>query len=254
LFSLSLHASRQILGATNPAGTLVISAALEFEANVPMETRHLPNETMGMWRSAMSISAISGNSYSDYGSQSVFHQIEQEFQQLGSDLQSGNLTAAQADFVTLQQDLSQTSGSSSSQTNNSTSNPIEQAFSQLSQDLQAGNLTAAQQDYQTLQQDFQNQAAQWSQSAHGTQGAYGHHHHHHDGGSGSSSESSQISQLMSQLGQDLQSGDLTSAQQTFASLQSLFGQSNQTGEQQSSTASDPTAVSASTTSTISVNA
>jgi len=211
----------------------------------------------------MSVSAISGNSYSDYSSQSSFQQIEQEFQQLGSDLQSGNLTAAQADFVTLQRDLPQTSSSSSSQTNdpssNPTSNPIEQAFNQLSQDLQAGNLTAAQQDYQTLQQDFQNQAEHRSQPAQGTQGAYGHHHHHHDGGSGSSSKSSQVSQLMSQLGQEFQSGDLTSAQKTFASLQnlfgqSLFGQSNQNGEQQPCTASEPTATSESTASTISVNA
>ena len=153
----------------------------------------------------MSISAIASNSCSDYSSQSSFQQIEQEFKQLGSDLQSGNLAAAQADFVTLQQDLPQTS-SSSPQTNNPasnpTSNPIEQAFSQLSQDLQAGNLTAAQQDYQTIQQDFQNQAAQWSHPAEGTQGSYGHHHHHYDGGSGSDSKSSQVSQLMSQLGQE----------------------------------------------------
>ena len=207
----------------------------------------------------MSISALSANGYWDHNPPSSLEKIEQEFQQLGSDLQSGNLTAAQADFVTLQQDLPQTSNSSSqtssptsNSTSNSTSNPIEQAFSQLSQDLQAGNLTAAQQDYQTIQQDFQNQATHWSQSAQGTQGAWGH-RHHHEGASESSSKSSQVSQLMSQLGQELQSGDLTSAQQTFASFQgllgqSLFGQSNQNGGQQPSTASE------STSSTISVSA
>jgi hypothetical protein len=67
-------------------------------------------------------------------------------------------------------------------------------------------------------------------------------------GGASSSGSSQISRLMFQLGQDLQSGDLSSAQQTFASLQSLFAQFNQNGDQQSSTSSE------STSSTISVNA
>jgi hypothetical protein len=190
----------------------------------------------------MSVSAISANSYSDYSSQGTFEHLKQEFQQLGSDLQAGNLTAAQADFATLQPDFPQTGNFPPRP-----SNPIEQTFSQLSQDLKSGNLTAAQQDYQTIQQDFQNQAAQWSQSAQGTEGATGHHHHDH-GGSGSSSESSQISQVMSQLGQDLQSGDLTSAQQTFVSLQNLLEQFNQGDKQQSSTSSE------STSSTISVNA
>lgn len=191
----------------------------------------------------MSVSAISPNGYWDYSSQSTFQKFQQDFQQLGSDLQAGNLTAAQADFATLQPDFPQL-GNFPPQA----SSPIEQAFKQLSQDLKAGNLTAAQQDFQTIQQDFQNQAAQWSQPAQGTEGAEGHHHHHFHSESGSSSESGQISQLMSQLGQDLQSGDLTSAQQTFASLQSLSAQFRQDGEQQSPTSSE------STSSTVSVNA
>jgi outer membrane protein assembly factor BamD (BamD/ComL family) len=139
---------------------------------------------------------------------SMFNQLQQfqqEFQQLGQDLTSGNLSAAQSDFVTLQQDLPQASSTSTAQSNN----PIAQAFSQLSQDLQAGNLSAAQQDYSTIQQDFQSQASQM------------HHHHHKSGGS----QESQVSQLLDQLGQDLQSGNLSSAQSTFSSLQQLL-QSN----------------------------
>jgi hypothetical protein len=203
----------------------------------------------------MSTSAISGNGYWQLNPPSSLQKIEKEFQQLGSDLQSGNLTAAQADFVTLQQDLPQTS-SSSAQTS---SNPIEQAFSQLSQDLKAGNLTAAQQDFQTIQQDFQNRGPQWSQPAQGTEGEEGHrhdHHFHNESGSSSGNQSGSISQLMSKLGQELQSGDLTSAQQTFTSLQSAFGQFDPNGEQQSSTASDSTSSTASdsTSSTISVSA
>ena len=108
-------------------------------------------------------------------------------------------------FGTLQSDLPQANSKSTAQSNN----PIAQAFSQLSQDLQAGNLSAAQQDYSTIQQDFQSQASQT------------HHHHHHAGGS----QESQVSQLLDQLGQDLQSGNLSSAQSTFSSLQQLL-QSN----------------------------
>ena len=167
----------------------------------------------------MSVSGISSSSFCDYNTQGVeskMQQIQQVFQQLGQDLQSGNLSAAQADFATLQKLQPQTNSSSSSQSNN----PIAKAFNQLSQDLQSGNLSAAQKDYATIQQDFQNQAAQWQ-----NQPIQGHHHHHHgDDGSDSSSGASAISQLLDQLGQALQSGNLSSAQQTFATLQQDFQQ------------------------------
>ncbi len=145
---------------------------------------------------------------------SQLQQFQQAFQQLGQDLQSGNVPAAQSDFVTLQKDLPQTSSTSTS-TSASTStsqnsSPIAQAFSQLSQDLQSGNLTAAQNDYSTIQQDFQSQASQMHHS-----------HHHHSGGS----QQSQASQLFDQLGQDLQSGNLSNAQSDFSSLQQIL-QSN----------------------------
>ena len=183
----------------------------------------------------MSISAISANSYSDYSAQSTFQKLKQEFQQLGSDLQAGNLTAAESDFTTLQQDLPQGTSNSASQSADS----IAQAFSQLSQDLQAGNLTAAQQDYATIQKDFQAQASQ------GSQGAVRPHHHH---GGGSKSRSSEISQLMTQLGQELQSGSLSSAQQTYASLEKDFQQFSQNGWHQGQTSSE------SASNTISVSA
>ena len=117
---------------------------------------------------------------------SELQQIQQDFKKLGQDLQSGNLSAAQSDFATLQQAMSPASSTSTTSTSQS-SNPIAQAFNQLAQDLQAGNLTAAQNDYSTIQQDFQNQASQ-SHS----------HHHNHLGGS----QDSQASQLFAQLGQD----------------------------------------------------
>lgn len=153
----------------------------------------------------MSLAGILSSSLFQFNSQGVqdrMQQFRQDFQKLGQDLQTGNLTGAQADFAALQKDGPQ----SSSSTQNS--NPITQAFQQLSTDLQSGNLTAAQHDYSNLQQDFQNQAASHMQRSH---------HHHHSGGS--SEASSQMSQILTQLGQDLQSGDLTSAQQAYTTLQ-----------------------------------
>jgi len=168
----------------------------------------------------MSVSGIFSSSLIDTQSvQSQMQQVQQEFQQLGKDLQSGNLSAAQADFVTLQQSGPQTISTSSSQS----SNPIAQAFNQLGKDLQSGNVSAAQQDYATIQQDFQNQASS-------SQATAGHHHHHH-GGRGSGEN--EINQLIDQLGQSLQSGNLSSAQQAYSTLQQdfqQFAQSNGQGQ------------------------
>ncbi len=161
----------------------------------------------------MSVAGISSSNLFSYGSQYVqgkMQQMQQEFKQLGTDLQSGNLAAAQSDFASLQQ-LNPQSTSSSSSTSQ-TSSPIAQAFTQLSKDLQSGNLSAAQQDYSTIQQDMQSQSSQ----------AHGHHHHH--GGGGSSSQESSVNQLFTQLGQALQSGSLSSAQQLYSTLQQEFQQ------------------------------
>ncbi len=162
----------------------------------------------------MSIAGIASSSIfqllSSQSTQSPYQNFKQEFQQLGQDLQSGNLAQAQSDFAALQPSSGQSTATSNPQTNAS---PIATAFQQLSQDLQSGNLTAAQQDYSTIQQDFQQQ------SASGASG-HAHHHHHHSGGSqDSSSTQNTLSQLFSQLGQALQGGNLSSAQSAYASLQ-----------------------------------
>ncbi len=152
--------------------------------------------------------------------------MQQEFQQLGKDLQAGNLSAAQSDFATLQQYAPQSSSTSSQSTN-----PVAQEFTQLGKDLQSGNITAAEQDFTAIQQDFQGHSTQ----------AHGHHHH---GAGSSTSSSDQLSQLMSQLGQALQSGDLTSAQTAYTSLQQEFEQFAQTsGSTASSQQSSSNAVS-----------
>lgn len=132
-----------------------------------------------------------------------------EFQRLGQDLQSGNLSAAQSDLTALTQNIPT---SSSSSTLNGT--PVSLAFQKLSQDLQSGNVTAAQQDYSTIQQDFRSVAGQ-SQSAHG-------HHHHVHGTASSDASANAFNQLFSELGSALQSGNLSSAQQAYNSLQQDF--------------------------------
>lgn len=155
----------------------------------------------------MSVAGILSSGLSAYNPQSIQsrkEQFQQEFQQLGQDLQSGNLSAAQSDFATLQQSRPQANSTASAQS----TDPIVQAFNQLSTDLKSGNTTAAQQDYATIQQDFQNQGTQ-------SQGAHSHHHHHGGGGS----QENAISQMFQQLGQDLQSGQLSAAQQAYGSLQ-----------------------------------
>jgi outer membrane protein assembly factor BamD (BamD/ComL family) len=127
----------------------------------------------------MSVAGISASSAFNVSNQNVTskrEQIQQEFQQLGQDLQSGNLTAAQSDFTTLQQlvpKLSTISTSSGTTTTGTTStsdadpattstatssDPRVQAFTQLEQDIQAGNTSAAQQDYSNIQQIFQQRA------------------------------------------------------------------------------------------------
>lgn len=152
----------------------------------------------------MSVSGIfssMGNNASAISSQLQNSQL----QQLGQDLTSGNLSAAQSDFATLQQAFTQPAAVSSS----STSNPVTQAFQQLSTDLQSGNLSAAQKDYSTIQQDLQSPSR--------------HLHIHNHTKPGSGSDQNPLLQDLNQLGQDLSAGNLTAAQQAYASLQQGLG-------------------------------
>ena len=161
----------------------------------------------------MALSPILNMDPFTYGTNDVankMQQIKSEFQQLGQDLQSGNLSAAQSDFATLTQ-LTPSLSSTSSTTSSTNSSPIAQAFAQLAQDLQSGNLSAAQKDFATIQQDMQSAIA-----------VHGQHHHHHRESTQASNQENPIQQTFAQLGQDLQSGNLSAAQQDFASLQQQF--------------------------------
>ena len=160
----------------------------------------------------MSVAGISSAISAIYqlGQSSSAGKIQNEFQQLGQDLQTGNLAQAQTDYSNLAQTFS--AGQSSGPTS------AAQAFSQLGKDLQSGNLTAAQQDFTQVQQDLQQGSA------------LHHHHHHHGGGSTENSTStastsqpaSDAASLFAELGQSLQAGNLSTAQQAYSTLQQDF--------------------------------
>ena len=131
----------------------------------------------------MSVTGITSiNSAQLANVQHSFQKVQSEFKQLGQDLQSGNLTQAQADFLTLSQSLAsgQQTGAFTSTGSSPASSPnfvgptaltrsaqthsasgshhrvhFHQALSQLGQALQAGNLSAAQQAFAAMQQIWQ---------------------------------------------------------------------------------------------------
>ena len=95
--------------------------------------------------------------------------MQQEFAKLGTDLQSGNLQAAQQDFTAIQQTAQQNSGqiqghhrrhhhhseSSANSSSGQQSGSVKQDFNQLAQSLQSGNLQDAQKAFATLKNDLQ---------------------------------------------------------------------------------------------------
>ena len=164
----------------------------------------------------MSISAILNSSSNQFQIGAASNPYQQEIQQLGQALQSGNLSAAQSDFATLQAAFSQPATTAGSTSTGSTSNPVAQAFNQLSTDLQSGSLSAAQKDFSTVQQDLQN---------HFSSDHFQHHHHLSSGdGSGDSSNQNSLLQDLNQIGQSLSSSNLAGAQQAYATLQQQLQQ------------------------------
>lgn len=137
-----------------------------------------------------------------------------QMQQLGQDLLSGDLSAAQSDLATLQQAFAQSAATSSS----SKSNPVTRAFQQLASDLKSGNLSASKKGYSTIQQDLQRSR---------------HLHNHHQLRIDIESDENPLLQDLNQLGQDLSAANLnsgaqTAAQQAYASLEQALGMGAQT--------------------------
>lgn len=102
---------------------------------------------------------------------SVAQQVQQDYAQLASSLQSGDLAGAQSAFANLQQAL-QSQGTSTTQSttesgtsSSSGSDTIANDFSALGQALSSGNLSQAQSAFSQLQTDIQStQQAEASQS------------------------------------------------------------------------------------------
>jgi len=134
-----------------------------------------------------------------------FRHTQQDFQQLGQDLQAGNLTQAQSDFAALQKDYP------GAQANSGVESGGAAAFQKLAQDLQSGNLSAAQTDFKSLQIDAQQGG-----------GVAGNPHHRSSHGLGATEQDA--SQLFSQLGQALQAGNIAAAQRSYGSLTKDFQQ------------------------------
>jgi hypothetical protein len=157
----------------------------------------------------MSISGVSSRdplqTSAAQGAQNKFQQIQTQFQKIGQDLQSGNLTQAQADYVTLSQQLPGGLQASNSTSADHTST-LAKALQTLGKDLQAGNLAASQADFATIQQDVQ----QLSSSPNGR---------HHPHGVAGSSQPTTLQQDFTSLGKALQSGNLASAQQAYSTFQ-----------------------------------
>jgi len=122
----------------------------------------------------MAISGIGStlNAYQPHV-QSNFKQRQQDFQNLASALQSGDLTGAQTAFTALQK-LRQGPQTPSGQQGSNTTNPIRTDFTALGTALQSGDIAGAQSAFATLQKDFQS-----LQQGQGGQHVAGHHPHHH---------------------------------------------------------------------------
>jgi predicted lipoprotein len=145
----------------------------------------------------MSIAGIASTGLSQLSNvQRAYQQVRGEFKQLGQDLQTGNLSQAQTDFVTLSQSVASQFGSNS---------PITKALNKIGQALQSGNLSAAQQAFAALP------IAMVGPCAEPQPGHIGSMH-------------TNVQHALNQLGQALQSGSLSAAQQAFSAMQQIWQQ------------------------------
>lgn len=108
----------------------------------------------------MSVSSISNNlaHFLPISQNVPGKQFKQDFQQLGQDIRSGDLSGAQALFTHIPKPGHRQSSSQEG-------TPIEQEFSKLGQDLQSGHLAAAQQDYPQIQNRIENRVDHGSSPA-----------------------------------------------------------------------------------------
>ena len=115
------------------------------------------------------ITATQATSQSQSLWQARREQQQQTLQALGTALQSGNLSDAQAAFRSLTQNSSTPSSAASATGTPQTA--VAKDLTALGTALKSGSLTDAQEAYKTLMQDIQSMQQ--------TQGTHKHHHHHH---------------------------------------------------------------------------
>ena len=186
----------------------------------------------------MSISPLSTNLVSDLSQQhrqNPFQEIKQDFSQLASALQSGNLTDAQSAYSNIQQLLGGNQNSSSSNAGSNGSNPIQNDFAALGQALQSGDLTQAQSAFSQLQTDVQsarqanqNPAPPVAQDQFVSTTPQ------------TLTPAEQVQQDYTHLAGAIQSGNLTGAQTAFTALQQALQTQNSTASGTTSPASsDP---------------
>jgi len=129
---------------------------------------------------------------------SLAQQAQQDYRQLASGLQTGNVAQAQSSFAALQQVLQTQAGDNTNTTASTSADPISNDLSTLGQALSSGDLTQAQSAFTQLQSDVSSaeqanpSAPQTVATAPGT-AVEGHHHHHHHGGGGESENASSTS-------------------------------------------------------------
>jgi hypothetical protein len=165
----------------------------------------------------MSISALSSNLIADLSGQrqNPFQEIKQDFQQLASALQSGDLSGAQSAYSAIQQVLGANS-SSASNSSSSGPNTLQTDFAALGQALQSGDLSTAQSAFSQLQSD--SQAAHQSRFDSASQGQ----DQYVSSASQGQNPIEEAIQDYTQLASDLQSGNLTGAQSAYSNLQQLI--------------------------------
>jgi ribosomal protein S20 len=132
--------------------------------------------------SISSVSPVTNPYQTNY--QAGYGQMVQNFDAVGSALQSGDLATAQSALTTFQQALPGSSSTSASQPfgKNSQANTDYQS---LTSSLQSGNLASAQKAFTSLQKDLK--PAQSTQATH-----KGHHHHHSSSATAATTASSTV--------------------------------------------------------------
>ncbi len=155
----------------------------------------------------MSVAGIAATGLSQLSSiQRNYQQVRGEFSQLGQDLKTGNLSQAQSDFVSLSESVAVQFGSKS---------PVSTALSTVGQALH-GNLPTARQT-STARATPSTASAGLNCSPPGT-------------------TQNSLTQMLNQLGQALQSGNLKAAQQAYSAAQQIWHEIPSSGTGSSMTA------------------